>query len=533
MLAQLRAHAPAASLLLTGAGLLILLLLIRVPSALAAEEGGAAALGRQLYFSGQKDGRDPLTANVGAAAVPVPATALPCAGCHGRDGQGRPEGGVRPSDITWLNLSREYGGVTQQGRRYEAYDEDRFLRAVSEGIDSAGNRLDSSMPRYNITRRDARDLIAYLRVIQDDLDPGVFEDAIVLGTLQPSAALESGVGEAMTEVVRVRFDEVNRQGGIYGKQLRLEVAPFEDRQSFVARASEMIDAERVFALVNVFSSTADETLNEMAEDAEIPSIGPYTQFPGIGESQHVYTFYLHGGLEAQIGVLAKRAAEQAGESPALVLYRDGGGYAGIAATAAARLRELGLADARALAYPADGSGRLADLFDADANPAAVMFLGFSRELVALAGDAALARAPPRLYLPGFFVGGDILNLPRVYAGNLEMAYTTVPNAGDGAALNKFREFMVRNRLDYRFLNARLYAFGAAEILIEGLKRAGKRVTRKKLVDALEALYGFDAGLNQPVSYTTQRRVALNGAYIVELDAANRRLLPTENWIDAD
>ncbi len=65
---------------------------------------------------------------------------------------------------------------------------------------------------------------------------------------------------------------------------------------------------------------------------------------------------------------------------------------------------------------------------------------------------------------------------------------------------KFRQFMCRNQLEYNYINARLYAYSAAEILIEGAKRSGKRITRKKLVGAIEGLYSFDAGLNKPVSW---------------------------------
>ena len=80
---------------------------------------------------------------------------------------------------------------------------------------------------------------------------------------------------------------------------------------------------------------------------------------------------------------------------------------------------------------------------------------------------------------------------------------------------KFRQFMGRNKLEYNYINARLYAYSAAEILIEGAKRSGKRITRKKLVSAIEGLYSFDAGLNQAVSFTSQRRTGLLGAYVVK------------------
>jgi len=494
----------------------------------------SAQHGRLIFFDGERHNGEPLTANVGAAAIPVPATALPCAGCHGRDGQGRPEGGVRPSNITWFNLSREYGGVTEMGRRYIAYDEDSFLRAVTAGIDSSGNPLDSSMPRYNLSRRDARDLIAYLEVIQDDFDPGISDDSIVIGTLQPSLSYQARVGEAMVEVMRARFDEVNRQGGVYGKRLKLEVASFEERQSFVAQANKMINESRVFALASVFSSTADVALIRMTEDAGIPSIAPYTQFPTAASGRYFNTFYLHGGLEAQLAALAKRIAGQTPDAAVSVLYREGGGYAGIADNAAAQLEQLGHTRVRALAYGEDGSQRLAGLVEAAANPEpVVLFVGSAAELVELLGDAPRPPFTGRLYLPGYFVSGKILELPREYAERLEMAYVTVLDASEEGALREFRQFLERNRLANDFLNPRLYAYSASEILIEGIKRAGKRITRKKLVEAIEGLYSFDAGLNRPVSFTSQRRVGLRGAFVVRLNVENRRLIPTDTWIELD
>ena len=523
-----------AARLVTAITALCVLLVVALAPTGANGDTASAALGRQLFFAGKKDGGDPLTANVGAASIPVPATALPCAGCHGRDGQGRPEGGVRPSDITWFNLTKEYGGVTLIGRRYNAYDEDSFLRAVTEGIDSAGNKLDSSMPRYNLSRRDARDLIAYLRVIQQDFDPGVSSDRLVFGTVQPGVSAQARVGEAMVEVIRARFDEVNRGGGIYGKQLDLRVLPFEDRQSFIGRANEMIGGDEIFALVSVFSSTADESLIELAESGETPSIGPYTQFPSAEDGRHLYTFYLHGGLRAQIAALALRAAELAPDAGAFVFYREGGGFDGIAEEAVGALQDSGFEAASAIAYRDAGKQRLSELVDLAANPQpVVLFVGPSGDLVGLLGDAQQVQGSPRLLLPGFFVSGDIVKLPEAYVEQLEMAYVTVLDGGEDAALTSFRQFMSRNRLEYNFLNARLYAYSASEILIEGAKRAGKRITRKKLVDALEQLYAFDAGLNRPVSFSSQRRVGLQGAFVVRLDVKNRKLVSTDTWIRLD
>jgi len=512
-----------------------LLLALSLP-AYADGEVESSQRGRHLFFQGEKSSAEPLTANVGATSIPVPATALPCAGCHGRDGKGRAEGGVRPSDISWFNLSKEYGGINSIGRRYEAYNEFSFLTAVTEGIDSAGNKLDSSMPRYNIARQDAQDLIAYLKVIQDDFDPGVSGDEIVFGSLQPTSQIQARAANAMVAVMQARLDEINHQGGIYGRQLKLKVMPYEDRQSFIAESSKLIGGDQVFALVNAFSGTADDALIDMVETAGIPSIGPYTQFPAAEDGSHLYTFYLHGGLDGQIAALARRASEKApNASGAFVFYRQDGGFESSANKALGFFKANNIAQAQLVAYASNTSKQLADYIDLAANPnPVVLFLGSSRDLVKLLGRQSPGQNLPHLFMPGFFVNSHILKLTDEYARQLEMAYITVPDSNkEGQELSKFRQFMHRNKLDQDYLNVRLFAYSATETLIEGVKRSGKRITRKKLVEAIEELYGFDAGLNRPISYGSQRRTGLLGAHLVKLDPGHKRLSTTGAWVRLD
>lgn len=82
--------------------------------------------------------------------------------------------------------------------------------AVSAWLRQAGQGRLLFMPRYNIARPDARDLIAYLKVIQDDFDPGVSTDEIVVGTLQPGQPLQDRLGDAMIAVMQDRFDDFSK-----------------------------------------------------------------------------------------------------------------------------------------------------------------------------------------------------------------------------------------------------------------------------------------------------------------------------------
>ena len=103
--------------------------------------------------------------------------------CHGPDGLGRPEGGQEPSTITWRTLVSTIETTDTGKRTRPAYTEGLLRRAITMGFDPSGRVLNAGMPRYQLTHEDLDDLIAYLKVIESDLDPGLIDSAIRLGVI--------------------------------------------------------------------------------------------------------------------------------------------------------------------------------------------------------------------------------------------------------------------------------------------------------------------------------------------------------------
>src|SRR3989344_3262110 len=136
--------------------------------------------GKRLYREGVSASGEPIMARIGAAGRLLPAASLPCANCHGSDGLGRPEGGVRPPDLSWSRLTSIYGQQQVNGRAYPAYTEGTLARAVQEGRDPGNNRLDAAMPRFVLSMTDQRNLTAYLKRLADERDPGLSPDSLHL-----------------------------------------------------------------------------------------------------------------------------------------------------------------------------------------------------------------------------------------------------------------------------------------------------------------------------------------------------------------
>jgi len=78
-----------------------------------------------------------------------------CASCHGANGQGRAvpmmTGYIEAPDITYRSLTNE------------GYDQRTVFRAIRYGIDQNSKPLDSSMPRWQMTDVEVRDVLAYLK----------------------------------------------------------------------------------------------------------------------------------------------------------------------------------------------------------------------------------------------------------------------------------------------------------------------------------------------------------------------------------
>ena len=491
-----------------------------------------AAAGKQLYYKGKRLNDVEITAYVGRASIAMSAGSLPCAGCHGRDGKGKPEGGVKPSDITWAQLSKPYGGTSKNGRKFGTYDEDAFLRAVTEGIDPAGNQLDASMPRYNISRHDARNLIRYLKDIENDYDPGIKENEIVFATLQPGEGWQTQLGDLITSTVQAYFADINQQGGVYGRKLKLKTYTYTDVKDLASQTSKLIDSDETFAFLTSFTGNFDQTLTDLTETSEIPSVAPYTNTLTAKGNQHRYTFYVYGGLQTQINALLKRALNDATKDrQLLILYRNNGPYAKNAEQAAAEVNKDGKLTATPVAYNLNDQAWRKQLAAQQAGNSRILFLGSTRELVQLIGNGVNQIDTEMIYMPGLFVSSEILKLPNNIANKLEFSYHAILDA-DGE-LEDFYRFLHKHKFGAAGMSIRLFAYSGARIMIEGLNRAGKRVSREKVISALESLYDFDAGLNRPVRFGSSRRISLLGAYIVKLDTSKNSLKPTGDWVALD
>lgn len=523
-----RAAGPRCAPLLAG------LLLLHAAQGTGGELSPLEELGSRVYHRGEGADGSKITATVGEAGVEVPASVLPCVGCHGRDGRGKPEGGVSPSDLTWKALTKPYGIDHPSGRKHPPYDERLLRRAITMGIDPAGTPLHISMPRYRLTHRQATALVAYLRQLGRERDPGVEDDLIRIGVVQPPPGRLPGLSEGVRRLLEAHAARVNERGGIYGRRLELEFLEAPEEPAARSRAvARFLEERRIFALTALFMAGAEAELDALIDENRVPVLGPFTVHPRTGFPLNRFIFYLLPGLSEQARVLVDFAAARIEPAPGGIVVAHPTEPA-LRAVAAAILEqgrkheEATWGSIRARPYPPgqlDARSLAAE--ESGAGTGVLFFIGDEAETAALLREAAALEWRPHVLLLSSLAGRGAAAVPDL-GDRIYLSYASLPSDRTPGALAGYLELAAEYDLPESSPAIQLAALSAAQLLTEALERAGRELDREQLIEVLEGFHDYRTGLLPPITFNANRRIGSLGAYVVPLRPTGRS--PSGLWV---
>lgn len=491
--------------------------------------------GKQIYLQGTSPSGKDILAYLGEASLEVPGSAMACANCHGLDGQGEPEGGVNPSNLTWEALTKPYGLTHADGRRHPAYTERGLELAVTRGLDPAGNRLLNVMPRYQMSQEDLADLVVYLKRLGKDRDPGISEDKIVIGTAIPATGTLAEMGQAVKAVTTAFFAELNSQGGVYNRRLELKFTETAETPAATrANIERLLKDEQVFAMTGAFIAGAEKEIVPLLAQQEVPLVGPLTLNPQIGFPLNRQVFYLLSGNSGQARALINFVARKPEFKSQViaVVYPRSEMNASVLEAIKNQIEKDALNAPQVYDYVAgrfDAAETIKQL--RQTSPAVVFFMGSTEDLLSFMSEAERLSWFPKVLLPGASVGTGIFGAPAGFDGKVFFSFPTSPADQTAEGIKEFRVLAEKYKLPPKHLAAQIFAYSAAKILVEALKRVGRDLSREKLIQVLEGLYEYPTGLIPAITYGPNRRIGAMGAYVVTIDLKGKQFVPAGVWVD--
>jgi branched-chain amino acid transport system substrate-binding protein len=324
--------------------------------------------------------------------------------------------------------------------------------------------------------------------------PGVTQDRILVGQAAVFSGPAAQLGIQMRNGIKAYFDSINDAGGVNGRKLELIN---EDDGYEASRAPDatkkLIEQHKVFALIGYVGTPTTVAAMPLFTQAKVPLVGPFTGAEALREPFNRYIFHVRASYYDETEKIVEQVLSTGGKTIAVFYQNDGYGQAGLKgveiAMAKRNLKIAALGTVERNTIKVEEAVKAISAVKPDA-------------VVMVSAYTSCAEFIKQMKKAG--IGTNFYNVSFVGSNALASA---LGNEGAGVAISQVVPFPWGTAVpvvkQYQQLAKKAgfndYSFGAmegflvAKVFVEGLKRAGRNLTREGFVDGLEKMQDADMG----------------------------------------
>jgi len=327
-------------------------------------------------------------------------------------------------------------------------------------------------------------------------DPGVTDDQVLVGAIMDLTGHMAFLGKEIIHGAELYFRHIKEKGGIYGRKIKLLVE--DDMAQFpraLAAAKKLVERDKVFCLFSTLGQGSTDTIVPFLEKEKIPLVAPFSQSSALVHPPKRYIFQatvsteIQGRLiidfivhhlkrpQAKIGTLVQ--ADIYGEDLMKGLDRQAKKY-GIKFVAEERFKRGAV----------DFSPQLQRLRGAGAE--IIVLCTVIRETAAVLKEVKNMGWPVQVIGPSATSDPVVLRLAgEAGEGYISMSISELLTSNH-PGVKLYREVHDRYDPKHKMGAYNQLGFEAAMVFVEGLRLAGKELTRENLIHGLEKMKDFNA-----------------------------------------
>jgi branched-chain amino acid transport system substrate-binding protein len=364
--------------------------------------------------------------------------------------------------------------------------------------------------------------------------PGVTENEILIGSCSALEGPSHSLGTETVAGAKAYFAMINDAGGVDGRKLKLiSYDDSYDPAKTEACFNRLLE-QKVFALGFFVGTPTAVKYVPMAESNKIPLIGLFTGAQTLyAPLRHwvvnVRASYFDETREQIDGMWGKLGYKKIG-----VIYPEDAFGAAVLEGVKAALKAHGAEPIAVGSYQRQTAqvGGAIDTVKA-ANPDAVVVVGpFNTVAPILKQSHAKGWKP--LFLTVSFVGTDEL----IQQAGPDAEGTVITQVVPPYYLTDFKSVALYRRTLTKYFPSvqpnfvSLEGFVDAMVLVEGLKRAGKDLTREGLIRGIESIHELDLGLGAQLKLNYSSREHKGFDHVLPTVIRGGRAVPFTDWSTA-
>ena len=339
-------------------------------------------------------------------------------------------------------------------------------------------------------------ILAYVLIVSFAFaEVGVSDTEVVVGQSAALTGPSQDLGQGMKKGMEIYFKEINSQGGVNGRKIRLISLDdgYEPDQCAV-NTRKLIDEQGVFALLGYVGTPTAKVAVPIIESEKVPFIGAFTGAGLLRTPLKHYVINCRASYDDETEGLVHYLVDKLGIKKIACFYQDDSyGRAGLEGTAKA-LKNRGMDLVSTGTYERNTVAVKGGLMRVkQGNPEAVVMVG------AYAPCAEFIKLAKKIGMKDV----KFCNISFVGTESLQKA---LGDAGEGVIVSQVWDVSYDCPLknEYTNLLAKYYpsekpgfisyeGFAVAKFFVEALKAAGSDLTREGLISAVESKGKFDLG----------------------------------------
>jgi ABC-type branched-subunit amino acid transport system substrate-binding protein len=369
-----------------------------------------------------------------------------------------------------------------------------------KGIEhAAGSSHEMQARRRRLNTRSRAGVVA-LSLLLVALPParaetGVTPTTILIGQSVSLSGPTGSLGQEMQAGAVAYFNHVNKQGGLNGRAIVLKTLDDAyEVDKTVANVKALIDKDGVFALFGLRGTAHTNAAAKIFTPAQVPLFATFSGAQSLREPFNRYIFHVRASYADETDATFKQLSELKLNRIGVFYQNDGYGKEGKAAAEEAVKRYQLTISALGTVEPNSSDVVSAVTAIARIQPQAVVMYASYKASAEFVRGMRKAQLYPQ-YMNLSIVGATALAKELSNDARGIGVSQVVPFPWNiGIPVVKEYQMVMKEQTgksDYSFLTLESYL--SARILVDGLRRAGRDLTREKLIAALETMHDASFG----------------------------------------
>ena len=152
---------------------------------------------------------------------------------------------------------------------------------------------------------------------------GVTKDQILIGSIQDLSGPLAGYGKQARAGMQLRIDEVNEQGGVHGRKLKLVVEDSGyDPKKAVLAAQKLVNQDKIFIMAAHLGTAHNNAAMPIQFEKHVVNFMPLTAAREMYEPTHRYKYALLSAYYDQLRIALPKMVTDKSVKKVCIIYQD-------------------------------------------------------------------------------------------------------------------------------------------------------------------------------------------------------------------